>query len=248
MTRLLFPAAEVRKLYEHARDAPRHGKAYGERGNGKPQLMIVKDDGIYMMSNGEPRLLADGTIAKIEPPLEKDAPEVERHNYVVYATGYNPKVDGDVWQKCRAAAGGDDFGEHVDLDVFRDCLRPECESIFVVFTASEMRIGSVLREVKAAAAPAASHLNHLPRAFVAMGNDTRKFIRDTPLQAARALLEAHPRIRKLTVSEVSLEDDNIKFVIGDRSYAHYRDLSKAQALALPDERSKHGAQPEPVCA
>ena len=247
MTKLLFPAAEVRKLYEHARDAPRHGKAYGERGPGKPQLMIVKDDGIYLMSNGEPRLLANGTIANLDAPLEKDAPEAESHNYVVYALGYNPKVDGDVWNKSRAAAGGDDFGEHVEIDVFKACLEPDCESIYVEFTATQMKIGSV-HKPKAAPPPTASHLNHLPRAFVATGNATRNFIRDTPRQAARALLEAHPRIRKLSVDEVSLEDGNIKFVIGDRSYAHYRDLSKAQALALPDERSKHGAQPEPVCA
>lgn len=55
------------------------------------KIQFVKDDGIYLMSFAQP----------------KDA------RTVVYAKGYNPHKDGDVWEKCRRAVGGDDLGEDI---------------------------------------------------------------------------------------------------------------------------------------
>lgn len=101
MTRLTFDKVAVRLLVEHAIAAPKHGMGYGHEGPTAPCLILVKDDGIYLMSNGEPCLPGQDSV-----------------NHAVYAKGYNPKTDGDVWDKCRDAVGGDDFAEYMPVDQF----------------------------------------------------------------------------------------------------------------------------------
>lgn len=67
------------------------------------KIILVKDQGIYLMSQNEPR--------------PANAPEVVGggfHHTVVYAKDYDPKDGEKVWEKCRAAVGGDDFVETVD--------------------------------------------------------------------------------------------------------------------------------------
>lgn len=59
----------------------------------EPCLFLVKDHGIYLLPHYE------GHFGAFE------------QEEIVYAQGYNPNTDGDVWDKCRAAAGGDDFAE-----------------------------------------------------------------------------------------------------------------------------------------
>jgi hypothetical protein len=100
--RLCFPLAPLQAHISHAQQASRHfGGLSGEVG---PALEFVKDEGIYLMSNGDP---ADGpgsgTLAR--PP-------------VVYAEGYDPTVEDRmaVWERARAAVGGDDFVEFIELD------------------------------------------------------------------------------------------------------------------------------------
>lgn len=61
------------------------------------KLTLVKDDGIYLMSFAIPM------------------PTGAKSRHVVYARGFNPKTDGDIWQKCVDAVGGDDFGETVGV-------------------------------------------------------------------------------------------------------------------------------------
>ncbi len=61
------------------------------------KLQLVKDDGIYIMSFDEPVKEEKGPRGIVRT--------------IVYAKGYNPATDGDVWDKCRDAVGGDDFGE-----------------------------------------------------------------------------------------------------------------------------------------
>ena len=114
MPRLIFSFNELRPLIDHAKAANstqatmdqkwewlaaqgvpedqifhRMGEMTEADNNAaaKPGLILVKDDGIYLMSNGGG----------------------EKSLNVAYASGYNPKVDGDVWDKCRDAVGGDDF-------------------------------------------------------------------------------------------------------------------------------------------
>jgi hypothetical protein len=59
-------------------------------------FQLVKDEGIYLM-----------TSAKMEIyPTD--------HSHIAYAVGYDPR-QGDVWEKCRQAVGGDDFVESFEI-------------------------------------------------------------------------------------------------------------------------------------
>jgi hypothetical protein len=73
-----------------------------------PALHWVKDDGIYLLSSSAERDLVDGTTSR-----------------VVYAKGYNPRTDEDVWENARAAVGGDDFVEALPIDWFTPLLTDE---------------------------------------------------------------------------------------------------------------------------
>ena len=94
---LKFDLEAVRKQFEHAKKSDTHKPSFIEHEDGitpQPALWFVKDNGIYIMSNGE----------------APDRPDV------VYAQGYNPNTDGEVWDKCRDAVGGDDFCELIYHD------------------------------------------------------------------------------------------------------------------------------------
>lgn len=92
---LKFDAAGVGRLMQHAQEAEEHQRSAFEAADGRgPALMFVKDDGIYVMSNGLPGL-----------PIGQN---------VVYAANYDPRK-GDVWERCRQAVGGDDFAEYIGL-------------------------------------------------------------------------------------------------------------------------------------
>lgn len=103
MARFIFDGAAVLELLSHAKAAPKTTSPYGLTEDPGPGLFFVKDDGVYVMSNGE-------------PPL----PGAESRNKVVYAQGYEAlpqtaSVDErmEQYDKVRDAAGGDDFAEFI---------------------------------------------------------------------------------------------------------------------------------------
>lgn len=84
MATLTFAAPAVLELLRHAIAAPKHSSPYSQEDPG-PGLFLVKDEGIYLMSNGKPGLLGGN-----------------EHSIVVYADGYEPltetRRDGtDTW-------------------------------------------------------------------------------------------------------------------------------------------------------
>ena len=81
-------------------------------------LWLVKDDGIYLMSNAE----------------FQDAPKV------VYAQGYDPH-EGEVWDKCRDVMGGDDMCEFVPADAFADVIAENCVAAVVRVTPNALSFG-----------------------------------------------------------------------------------------------------------
>jgi hypothetical protein len=110
-----FPRDTVEQLIAHAKAAPKHRALHGVRKTQKPGLWLVGDDGVYLLSNGDPALLAF--------PNDKD--EAKRRKQVVaYARECNPltmqpdKVD-DV--KVRAF-GGDDGLLFIPLTDFEGAL------------------------------------------------------------------------------------------------------------------------------
>ena len=105
---LVFDGSAVLELLAHAKNAPKHTSPYGLTPNPGPGLMLVKDDGIYLMSNGEPNLSGTDTV-----------------NKVVYARGYEalPATASTEeriarYDKVRDAAGGDDFAEFLPAKSF----------------------------------------------------------------------------------------------------------------------------------
>jgi len=122
MTKLRFPADSVNLLMVHARASNEHSLTFGERLDltgsidpqdgeeklGQPGLLIVKDDGIYLVSNGFPAM------------LDPDRPGKKK---VVYALGYSPDDPG-FWERSRDAVGGDDFVEVFHLDELPEKLKP----------------------------------------------------------------------------------------------------------------------------
>ena len=123
-TVLRFDLDLVERLVEHSRHADLHRMSFAERmkvyGEGvwdsQPDeeeraaaaVILVKDAGIYLMSNGVPHL---------QDPQRNS----ERASLVAYAEGFDPRK-GDVWEAGQRAAGGDDFAEHIDLDTFEGLL------------------------------------------------------------------------------------------------------------------------------
>ncbi|MDG4803636.1 DUF3085 domain-containing protein [Micromonospora sp. WMMD980] len=104
---LYFPLPETLRLAEHAVAAAEHVASYTEREDGVAcpgALEWVHDDGVYLMSNGLPRL-AD--------------PQRPGSNLTVYAHGWNPRLDA---HRSDPDLGGDDFVEHLHLTAEPDPL------------------------------------------------------------------------------------------------------------------------------
>jgi hypothetical protein len=122
MTKLLFNSADVWRQLQHAIADTGHSPTIGQkleyimRTKGVSEdeafesfatvdvpreevpagLWLVKDDGIYLMSNG----VSDRECGE------------------AYAVGFDPKRDQDVWDLSRDAAGGDDFSEFLAASMF----------------------------------------------------------------------------------------------------------------------------------
>jgi hypothetical protein len=139
MAKLIFnDMAGVRRLIAHAKAAPDHSKCFGEK-VAKPALHFVKDEGIYLMSNGKPRDIADGK-----------ADTLGAKSFVVYAKGYDP-VKGnrsDVWSAAREAVGGDDFSESIDLADIEPAITDQTTGIFITVSKTKFSIGTIERAAK----------------------------------------------------------------------------------------------------
>ena len=81
---LWFPLPEVIDLAEHALAASEHRQPWGEALVG-PALVWVKDNGIYLFSNGLPQ----------QPPTAEDPPDYVLHTVFAYGHGrdsYHPNL------------------------------------------------------------------------------------------------------------------------------------------------------------
>ena len=95
MALLKFNAAAVKPLIEHAMAAKSHRTEYcGVQMCKGAALMLVGDQGVYLMSNGLPGLPAG--------------------KHVVYAEGHNPEQDPDWYEAKRDSFGGDDGVEFIE--------------------------------------------------------------------------------------------------------------------------------------
>ena len=96
MAILKFKAGEVARIVRHLIDSTSFKQSWGQ--DTGPQLWLVGDHGIYLMSNGDPADL----INKEDEPTKC---------FVAYAEGCNPNVDDfDTWWHNKREWFGDDDG------------------------------------------------------------------------------------------------------------------------------------------
>jgi hypothetical protein len=108
MTKLVFKSADLLRVVEHSLAAPEQrpqvvdynddGPVYSAAD--APALLLVHDDGVYLMSNGEPG-----------DPLDGKGEGKFFRRYVAYAQGCDPRTDGGWYDTSRDLVGGDDFSE-----------------------------------------------------------------------------------------------------------------------------------------
>jgi hypothetical protein len=108
MSTLIFDSDEVAALVRHAAEASDR-IAYCEDAVDDPGLVLVHDDGVYLLSNGHP------------PQLIGEGPERVR----AYARGTNPESDPDWYETARDLVGGDDFAAFLPIEPFEDLIAAE---------------------------------------------------------------------------------------------------------------------------
>lgn len=129
---LTFKVKEVRRLVEHSKASKEHSPSYEDLfnpeyhkggkvidNNGWPDsnnidhskipagLLLVKDQGVYLLSNGMPPLLVR---------------EGEKRQVVAYAKEANPTMCEDWWEAGREIMGGDDCAESLPLSMFETIM------------------------------------------------------------------------------------------------------------------------------
>lgn len=112
---LRFEKSTTWRLVDHARNSPQSEKFYGE--DTGPALWLVGDTGVYLMSNGSPRINSDGLV------MEKGKEKGQR-SLVVYADGCDPTVDEfERWWSIHGAIDkGSDFSIPVPIDIILQVL------------------------------------------------------------------------------------------------------------------------------
>lgn len=105
MGTLKFDSDEVAGLVRHSAEASDRVAYLGEKPEG-PGLVLVHDQGVYLLSNGTP------------PQLVGEGPS----RVVAYAEGTNPNSDPDWWEVGRCLVGGDDFAQFLPIEPFEDLI------------------------------------------------------------------------------------------------------------------------------
>lgn len=114
MSHLIFKAAAVRRVVEHSL---KHKSA---------NVLLVHDDGVYLMSDAQPRDIVEGT-----------------RSFVAHAMGTDPKVDTEDWyDNARDLVGGDDFGEELPwaADIKQELDTSGSDTITLKFTANTIEL------------------------------------------------------------------------------------------------------------
>lgn len=132
MARLTFDAADVRRVVEHSLAAPEQSPQITgyDRKTGRaittpvesPAVILVHDQGVYLMSNGRPRDIVEGETS-----------------FAAYARSCDPRKDGEWWDAARNLVGGDDFAETLPWAVqLKDALDRGAKTIIINFGARQI--------------------------------------------------------------------------------------------------------------
>jgi hypothetical protein len=126
---LKFDKTIVWRLVDHARNSPINLKYYGEETG--PAIWLVGDTGIYLMTNGHPRIAIDGLL--IEP-----GKEIEKESLRAHADGCDPAIDEleRWWDMHGVVDEGSDFCIPIPVQDFLSIL-PDAEHGVVIIVGSE---------------------------------------------------------------------------------------------------------------
>jgi len=114
------------KLAQDTIAASKFKIAYRDEYTADKCLYLVKDNGIYLMNSYE----SDNADSE----LDRDKP-----NSVVYASGFNPKHNEDVWEDSQAISG-DDFAENIYLTDDQLDRVANGGSVNISFSETEMEV------------------------------------------------------------------------------------------------------------
>lgn len=121
-----FDKTAVQRLVDHARTAPEHLPLYGELAK-RAALWIVGDEGIYLMSNGSPALMAVGE-------LDRSGGGPGRR-WICYANYCSPDDPPDYWAHIhKAVRGGNDFVIAVDALANLQAVIDRADDVVVIVT------------------------------------------------------------------------------------------------------------------
>lgn len=127
MATLKFPREGVERIVRHVRSSKEWQRRFDqpEGEPGKPAVLLVHDDGVYLMSSGIPRddVTASGKTS----------------SFVVHALGCDPAKDEDFYENSRALVGGDDFGEHIDVALVEQALAAGGKFLVLSMTKNSIR-------------------------------------------------------------------------------------------------------------
>lgn len=117
-----FLKRDVQKLVEHSKNFEEHVPIYGDESTKRPGLLIVGDEGVYLMSNGNPGLFKDGALGLTTP----DNPA-----FVVYANECNPNtLPFEEWCRVKNESFGlDDGVDFLEVDFIEAALLRPSEYI-----------------------------------------------------------------------------------------------------------------------
>jgi hypothetical protein len=123
----------IRSMYEHSRTAPGREHPYGiGAGEATPGLWLVKDAGIYLMSNGAPRQKVDGQTgllicyAESFDPSKRDRREVQDDAQRVSSDDFIEKVLEGPFIERALAEGATEIRITIDADsVLLEVILPE---------------------------------------------------------------------------------------------------------------------------
>ena len=133
MALLKFNVSDIRILMEHTKNAPEHVPLYNQGEKPPAGLWLVGDQGVYLMSNGQPNLLHDGT-------LRNENTKEFTSGFVVYAKGINPDIDEEWFDTKRATFGGDDGSDFIALDSLENIITPKKRVLTIDITPTTFRI------------------------------------------------------------------------------------------------------------
>jgi hypothetical protein len=142
-----FKTSEIKRCISHAINSSSFSVGYEFPDSPKiksPGFLLVHDQGVYMMSNGQPRDLVGNDDA------------VEAGNsYVAYAAHCNPHVVENFWENSREFVGGDDFVEFLPFGNDPERMLSNCDQFeeYIVDVSPDYIECSFARPKAASSAP-----------------------------------------------------------------------------------------------